>query len=140
MKFSLRCPVFPTEDPDLIEQTLSAYFPYSTFFLSDGNREKWFEARFSEVKPLEKLRSTIHELRIIDTTRRVIGSTWTGTMFILRLDKQAAVRRKISLVDELDMPALGFIELTAYCESDEAYESFLKWFTPPTKDGKIIRT
>ena len=139
MRFSIRCPIFPTEDTDLILKSLQSYFPHSTFTLSNEEHQRWIEAATSEMKSFEKLRSIIHELRIIDATRRVISTSWTGTMFVFRLDKQAAARNRIGLVDESDTPPLGSIEITAFCESDAVYESFVGWFTPPTKDGKIVR-
>ncbi|MFW9931168.1 MAG: RNA-binding domain-containing protein [Candidatus Thorarchaeota archaeon] len=139
MKFSIRCPIFPTENSELILKSLHTYFPSLSFTLIDEERERWAETKFSEANSLEAVRSFIHESRIIDATRKVIASSWTGTMFIFRLDKQAAIRGKVNLVDESDNPPLGYIEISAFCESDEIYESFLRWFTPPTKDGKIVR-
>lgn len=139
MRFSIRCPVFPTEDADLIMKSLLAYFPHCKFTLSNEERGSWIESDTSEMKSFEKLRSVIHELRIIDATKRVISTSWTGTMFVLRLDKQAAVRSRISIVDDSDIPPLGSIEIAAFCESDEVYESFVRWFTPLTKDGKVIK-
>ena len=139
MKFFIRCLVFPTEDSELIMRSLLRFFPHSEFTISSGDRERWIEATSPNSEAIEKLRSIIHELRIIDAVRRVVSKSWTGSMFTLRLDKQAAVRNKIRIIDESDTPPLGSIEITGFCESDEAYDSFLNWFTPPTKDGKIIK-
>ena len=140
MKFTIRCPVYPTEDSNCIMQSLLAFFPKCTFTLIDGDRKKWFESEFSDIKYLENLRSLIHEFRIIDASKRLITISWTGTMFTFRFDKQVAIRNKINLVDDSESPSLGFIELLAYCESEEVYHSFLNWFTPLTKDGKIVRS
>ncbi len=139
MKFTIRCPIYPTEDSGRIMESLTTFFPESTFTLVDGDMERWFEAKSSELKSLEKLRSFIHEFRIIDAVKRVINISWTGTMFTFRLDKQAAIRNKLHLIDDSETPPLGSIEVTAFCESDETYHSFLNWFTPLTKDGKVVK-
>ncbi len=139
MNTTIRCPVFPTEDFDIILNALRNLFPTELFTRRSGERETWIEAKFSKRQSLDTVRTAIQEHRIIDAVKRVIMSTWTGTAFILKFDKQAAVRGKISIVDEDEDPPLGAIELYVYVPTDEDFEYFLDWFTPATKDGRIIR-
>ena len=139
MKVSVRCPVFPTEDEDQILQHISSIFPSVSFDLNEGNRRKWLIADITGFKSLDYLRLLIHDSRIIDTARKIINTSWTGTIFTIKLDKQALTRQKANLIDESDDPPLGFVEIIGHCSSDKEYESFLHWFTPLTKDGKIVR-
>lgn len=139
MQISIRCPVYPTENHDSLLNSVCALFPSLHFDIAQEERMTWIESIPSDESVLRPLREAVHEMRIIDVIRKLLRTSWTGSMFTLKLDKQAAFRGKLHFIDESEDPPLGAIEITASCESQEEYEIFRQWFTPPTKNGKIIK-
>ncbi len=139
MQISIRCPVYPTENRDNLLDSVCALFPSLHFDITQEGRTWWIESTTSDESVFRGLKEIVHGIRIIDVVRKLLETSWTGSMFALKLDKQAVFRGKLHFVDESDDPPLGAIEITALCESQEEYESFRKWFTPPTKNGKITK-
>ncbi len=139
MQISIRCPVYPTENHDSLLKSVCAFFPSLHFDMAQEERMTWIESIPSDQSVFRALREIVHEMRIIDVVRKLLETSWTGSMFTLKLDKQAAFRGKLHFIDEPDNPPLGAIEITALCESQEEYEVFKQRFTPPTKNGKITK-
>jgi len=40
--------------------------------------------------------------------------------------------------DSTGLPPLGTIEIVLVFENETQFEEFLHWFTPPTKNGRVI--
>ena len=88
---------------------------------------------------ISSIRQTIHEIRIIDAARKRLKSNWNGTSTNIHFDKQAAFAKKLRIIDDnQELPPLGSIEMVLSFESEHQFEEFVNWFTPPTKDGRII--
>jgi predicted RNA binding protein with dsRBD fold (UPF0201 family) len=94
---------------------------------------------FEDRSDLEWLRNRIHELRIIDTVRTRLLANWNGWKTRIFIDKQAAYHGKIKFLDDREeLPPLGCIELQLEFNDESEFEAFLRYFTPPTKEGRIV--
>ncbi|MHA2423332.1 MAG: RNA-binding domain-containing protein [Candidatus Thorarchaeota archaeon] len=140
MKIVVRAPVFPTEEISRITEALNQPFPDAVFETIQEGDISWLEYETDNESFLNTLREMIHENRIIDATRRLLESNWTGTISSIQIDKQAAYRNKLRLIDQDDEPPLGVITIIVTMNDDTQFEDFLKWFTPPTKDGRIVKS
>ncbi|MFW9847793.1 MAG: RNA-binding domain-containing protein [Candidatus Thorarchaeota archaeon] len=139
MRVRIRAPIYPTEDQSRVSDALNHLFPDVKFKIVQEDNISWLQYESSNVTTLSTLRNMIHETRIIDATRRIIESRWTETTTSIRLDKMAALQRKIRLIDHDDKPPLGTIEIILSMEEPYQLEEFLSWFTPLTKDGQIVK-
>ena len=85
------------------------------------------------------LRQLVHDKRILAAVRvRLLKNLDEFTTFMY-LDKQAAYTGKLRLIDNIqENPPLGSIEIRFEFESESQFEEFLDWFSPRTKDGRII--
>jgi predicted RNA binding protein with dsRBD fold (UPF0201 family) len=99
----------------------------------------WLQSEVNTESSLGTFRNLIHENRVIDAARRILEMNWNGTISSLRIDKQAAYRNKLRILDLDDEPPLGFIDIIVTMNDDTQFEEFLKWLTPPTKDGRIVK-
>ena len=140
MKIQITCPVFPTEDEKIIEEALSKLFHHvgtKHYHLEQCNN---ISLDLTERNELSVLRQYIHELRIIDAVRRRLEANLNDTVTSFNLDKQAASLGKVRLLDDKDdTPSLGSIEIEIDFMNDTELESFMSWFVPLTKDGRIIQ-
>ena len=138
MRIMVRTPVYPTEDQSRISEALSHHFPDAIFELIQEENISWLQYQTDNRTSLNTLREMIHEFRIIDVTRKILASSWTGTYSSIQLDKQAAYRNKLRLIAQNNDPPLGTIEVILSIGDTDQLEEFLLWFTPPTKDGRIV--
>ncbi len=139
MRIIIRCPFFPTEASDLVTNAIHHIVPNVELGSIKGTECIWIQSEEMNESVLVPLREMIHENRIIDAARKTLRKSWTGTTAIMKLDKQAACYQKLRLVDQSESPPLGTIDIIISFEDDNQYDNFLTWFTPPTKDGKIVR-
>lgn len=137
MHVGVRSQVFPTEDENRILSALTNFFP--------GKDTKYrFEncvvsMNTDRKESLELVRNAIHSSRIIDTVRSSILRNLIGLETRILVDKQAAYYGKLRLVDDREEePPLGSIWISISFADDEELEAFLKWFVPPTKNGRIV--
>jgi predicted RNA binding protein with dsRBD fold (UPF0201 family) len=139
LQILITCPVNPTEDIRKVEKALDNLIGRSESLsnVSDGERE--VSLSFEHRDAMTLIRQTIHETRIIDAARKRLESNWNGTSTKIYFDKQAAFVRRTRVVDDdQELPPLGSIEVILLFESKREYEEFIDWFTPPTKDGRVI--
>jgi len=139
MKIEVRAPVYPTEDSSRISEALKHPFPDMAFETSQEGDISWLGCKTTTQSSLGTFRSLIHENRIIDAARRILERKWNGTFTSLQIDKQAAYRGKLRIIDLDDDPPLGFIDIIITTNDESQFEEFLKWITPPTKDGRIVK-
>ncbi|MDF1537432.1 MAG: RNA-binding domain-containing protein [Candidatus Thorarchaeota archaeon] len=139
MRITIRCPIFPTEATDIVINSIHHLVPNMEMELVEEAKCTWIQSEGTNETILVPLREMIHENRVIDAARKMLRKSWTGSTTIMKLDKQAACRQKLRLVDQAESPPLGTIDITISFEDDTQYDGFLTWFTPPTKDGKIVR-
>ncbi|MFW9805822.1 MAG: RNA-binding domain-containing protein [Candidatus Thorarchaeota archaeon] len=139
MEITLICPVKPTEDIKRVKIAFENLLGKSDFIISEIDAESEISASLANRDDVSFIRQAIHEARIIDAARKRLESNWNGTSTLMHFDKQAAFLRKLKIIDDnQELPPLGGIELIVSFDSEQEFYDFVNWFTPPTKDGKII--
>jgi len=140
MEVTMRCPVFPTEDKQLVETALANIFLIQEFEEQETETHIELKALWNDSSSLSSIRQRIHEIRIIDVVRKRLVSNWDdlNAMTHLCFEKQAAYVDKLRVVDDTqETPPLGFIEIAIRFQSTSEFENFLNWFTPRTSRGQI---
>jgi predicted RNA binding protein with dsRBD fold (UPF0201 family) len=139
MKSTIRCIIHPTEDQERIEKAIENILgPVS---LSSSTFDEFTEIYYPSVTKanLSMLRQLIHDKRILDAVRVRLRKNYDELVTFLHFDKQASFIGKIRLIDNTqEEPPLGAIEITFEFTSQSEFEEFLDWFSPRTKDGRII--
>jgi predicted RNA binding protein with dsRBD fold (UPF0201 family) len=139
MEILIVSPVNPTEDIAKVKKALENLLGKSDFTTIDNDDTVEISASYTNRDTINLVRQIIHETRIIDAARKRLQSNWNGTSTKIHFDKQAAFVKKLRIIDDgLELPPLGTIEIVLSFESELEFEMFVSWFTPPTKDGKII--
>jgi predicted RNA binding protein with dsRBD fold (UPF0201 family) len=139
MEVHIICPVNPTEDIKKVETALENLLGKSDFTTVENTDVLEISITFTDREGIALVRQTIHETRIIDTARKLLKSNWNKTSTKIHFDKQAAFVKKLRIIDDtLELPPLGSIELVIIFDSEQEFEEFIHWFTPPTKDGRIV--
>jgi len=139
MKSTVKCIVHPTEEIHRIEKAIENILgPIS---LSTTKFDEFTEIYSSTTKKdsFAILRQLVHSKRILSAARvRLLKNLDEFTTFMY-LDKQAAYTGKLRLIDNNhEEPPLGFIEVRFEFESEAQFEEFLDWFSPRTKDGRVV--
>ena len=139
MKATIRCIVHPTEDIQRVEKAIENILGPIVF--SSTKLEEFTELYSSDTKrtSFATLRQLVHDKRILDATRvRLLKNLDEFTTYMF-FDKQAAYTGKIRLIDNnYENPPLGSIEIKFEFSSESQFEEFLDWFSPRTKDGRVI--
>jgi predicted RNA binding protein with dsRBD fold (UPF0201 family) len=139
MKSTIRCIVHPTEEIQRNEKAIENILGPITLTVTEF--DEFTELYSSNVKRTDFaiLKQLVHDKRILDAVRvRLLKNLDEYTTF-LYFDKQAAYTGKLRLLDNThENPPLGYIEMRLEFESDSQFEEFLDWFSPRTKDGRII--
>ena len=137
MYVKVRCQVFPTEDKDKILSALYNFFPENEV---EYQSEDHAAIAISDKRNfLDLVRNAIHSSRIIDAVRSSVLRNMIGLETRVLIDKQAAYFGKFRLVDDREEePPLGSVEILIGFADDEELETFLRWFVPPTKNGRIV--
>jgi predicted RNA binding protein with dsRBD fold (UPF0201 family) len=131
--------VYPTEDKERVRKAVDTVITCNDFSFEPNGNIVELKTRFEGKHHLEWLRNRIHELRVIDAVRARLLSNWNGSQTRIILDKQAAYHGKIKFLDDREeLPPLGCIELQFEFNTETEFETFLRYFTPPTKDGHVI--
>lgn len=139
MQILVTCSVNPTEDIRKVGKAIENLIGRSESINNVSDSEMEVSLSFEHRDAMTHIRQTIHETRIIDAARKRLESNWNGTSTKIYFDKQAAfVRRTRVIDDDQELPPLGSIEVVLLFESEREYEEFIDWFTPPTKDGRVI--
>jgi predicted RNA binding protein with dsRBD fold (UPF0201 family) len=139
MKSTIRCIVHPTEEIQRVEKAIENIFGQIT--LSTTKFDEFTEIYSSNLSrnSFAILRQMVHDKRILDAARvRLLKNLDEFTTFMY-FDKQAAYTGKLRLLDNNhEDPPLGSIEINFEFESESKFEEFLDWFSPRTKDGRVI--
>ncbi|MHA2025001.1 MAG: RNA-binding domain-containing protein [Candidatus Thorarchaeota archaeon] len=139
MDILIRCTVNPTEDTQKIERALENIIGPQKFTREDHSEMSELVFSDSEQESLGLVRQTVHEERIIDAARKRLLLNWNGTSTQIHFDKQSAAIGKLRVIDDsTGVPPLGTIEIVLVFENETQFEEFLHWFTPPTKNGRVI--
>ncbi len=140
MEILITCPVNPTEDIKKVGKALENLLGGPDAVITEDNEIQEFSISFTNRNAMSFLRQKIHGTRIIDAARKRIEANWNGISTKIYFDKQAAFTKKVRIIDDnQDLPPLGCIEIVFILDSEQEFEEFVKWFTPPTKDGRIIQ-
>ena len=141
MEITLICPVKPTEDIKRVEIAFENLLGKSDLIISEIDNESEISATFVDREAVSLIRQAIQEARIIDAARKRLESNWNGSSTSIHFDKQAAFLRKLKIIDDnQELPSLGSIEMMISFGSEQEFYNFVNWFTPPTKEGKIINS
>lgn len=139
MKATIRCIVHPTEDIQRIENAIENIL--GSIAIEKNEFDEFIEIYSPDVEKASftTLRQMVHEKRILDAVRvRLLKNLDDFTTFMF-FDKQAAYTGKIRLIDNANEdPPLGSIEIRLEFSSEVQFEEFLDWFSPRTKDGRVI--
>ena len=139
MKSTIRCLVHPTEDIQRVEVAIENLLGPIT--LSRTELDEYTELYSTEINKTHFaiLRQSVYDKRIINAVRvRLLKNLDEFTTFAF-FDKQAAYAGKLRLIDNThEDPPLGSIEIRFDFKSESLFEEFLDWFSPRTKDGRII--
>ena len=139
MKSIIRCIIHPTEDPERIQGAIENILGSVSFSLSKFDEFTEFYCSDTTKANLAILRRLIHDKRILDAVRVRLRKNYDELITYLHFDKQAAYAGKIRLIDNTqEDPPLGTIEITFEFTSHSEFEEFLDWFSPRTKDGRVI--
>ncbi len=138
MEVLIICLVNPTEDTKKVGIALENLLGKSDFTVDDNDTSE-ISVTYTNRDAINLVRQIIHETRIIDAARKRLRSNWNGTSTNIHFDKQAAFAKKLRIIDDnQELPPLGSIEMTLSFESEQEFDEFVNWFTPPTKDGRVI--
>ena len=139
MKSTVRCIIHPTEDVQRVERAIENILGSITFSLTKFDEFTEIYSSNANKTNFAVLRQLIHDKKILDAVRvRLLKNLDEFTTFI-QFDKQAAYSGKIRLIDNInENPPLGAIEIRFEFESEPQFEEFIDWFSPRTKDGRVI--
>ena len=139
MIITISSPVFPTEDETKVISAAISLFETAEAIYDQDVREVSVTA--TERRALELIRNIVHSMRVIDTVRAAILRNLIGLETRFTIDKQAAYHGKFKLIDDREEePSLGVVEIRIRFEHEKEFEDFMKWFVPPTKDGRIVQS
>jgi predicted RNA binding protein with dsRBD fold (UPF0201 family) len=141
MEITIKCLVYPTEDIEKVKKAIKTHLGASPLNVVEHNQ--FMELVFSndDRTILSIVRQSIHEKRILAAVRTKLLNNYNDLDFTtsIRLDKQAAFVGKLRLIDNaVENPPLGSIEIHIKFETAPLFREFLDWFSPRTKDGKVI--
>lgn len=139
MQPTVKCSVHPTEDANRVQIAIENIFGVAPIEMIEKNGFSELISTKLDQNNLVHIRQIIHDKRIIDAVRvRLLRNRDELTSAIF-LDKQAAFVGKLRLIDnDNEAPPLGSLELRITFTTNDEFEKFLDWFSPPTRDGKII--
>lgn len=141
MNIHVKCPVFPTENQEHIKSALANLFSDAPLDEEIDPDVTYFGFTTSSQNILSSLRQLIHRTQIIDAVRVRLQSNLEELRTWLLIDKQTAFCGQLRLVASGDeRPPLGCIEVIFQFEHESELEDFLVWLTPPTKNGRIIKS
>jgi predicted RNA binding protein with dsRBD fold (UPF0201 family) len=139
MDIMIRCPVNPTEESQKVEQALRNIIGPHEITHKEQNEVSEFVFNSSNQDTLGFVRQSIHDERIIDAARKRLRLNWNGTSTSIHFNKQTAFIGKLKMIDDsATFPPLGTIEIVLIFENESQFEEFVHWFTPPTKNGRVV--
>jgi predicted RNA binding protein with dsRBD fold (UPF0201 family) len=139
MKSTIRCIVHPTEEIQRIEKAIENIL--GSIMLSTTKFDEFTEiySSITSNDSFARLRQLVHDKRILSAVRVRLLKNLDEFSTFMQFDKQAAYTGKLRLIDNIhENPPLGSIEIRIEFESESQFEEFLDWFSPRTKDGRVI--
>jgi Uncharacterized protein conserved in archaea len=122
----LRCPVFPSEDPEKVKNAILRIFPAAEL----TETERGFEGETD----IGNFSTLIRKQKILDSTRNMMFKGVRGDRITIHLNKQVATVGKVSFTEPRSI--LGTLEVTIECDDPEA---LIDRVAPVTVDGVEVR-
>ncbi len=119
-KIFVCCPIYPSEDPKKVQQSLSNIFEDVEIKLGKNS----IKATSENLEVLAKIFEVIHSHRTQRIYRKHLNNNLVDDSTWFYLNKQAAFVNTIALCDEADESPLGPIKVIL--ESDDI-ESVIEW-------------
>jgi predicted RNA binding protein with dsRBD fold (UPF0201 family) len=139
MKSTIRCIVHPTEEIQRIEKAIENILGSITLSTSKFDEFTEIYSSITSKDSFARLRQLVHDKRILSAVRVRLLKNLDEFSTFMHFDKQAAYTGKLRLIDNIhENPPLGSIEIRIEFESESQFEEFLDWFSPRTKDGRVI--
>lgn len=139
MKSTIRCIVHPTEEIQRIEKAIENILGSITLSTSKFDEFTEIYSSITSKDSFARLRQLVHDKRILSAVRVRLLKNLDMFSTFMHFDKQAAYTGKLRLIDNNhENPPLGSIEIRIEFESESQFEEFLDWFSPRTKDGRVI--
>ena len=141
MNITVRCLVHPTEDVERVKTSIETHLGKILLKVVEHNKTIELTASNANREILSMVRQSIHEKRILAAVRTRLLKNYNDLDFTtsIYLDKQAAYVGKLRVIDnDVETPPLGSIEIHIVFETTPQFDEFLDWFSPRTKDGKVI--
>ncbi|TFG35086.1 hypothetical protein EU527_00375 [Candidatus Thorarchaeota archaeon] len=139
MRLIVSCSVYLTEDVHRVQKAIENFFGVTSVeIIKKDDHSDIITTEITQAN-LTNIRQIVHDKRIIDAVRVRFLRNRDKLCSAIFLDKQAAFVGKLRLLDnDNEDPPLGYIELRIDFTTEPEFEKFLEWFSPPTKNGKII--
>jgi predicted RNA binding protein with dsRBD fold (UPF0201 family) len=141
MEITVKSQVHPTEDIEKVRTAIETLLGNVAIEIVERENHSEIVAPNITQDNLIPVRRLIQEKRILDAVRVRLLRNFNDLELttVLHFDKQAALIGKIRLIDnDAELPPLGSIEIRIVFKTSSQFEEFLNWFSPRTKDGKII--
>lgn len=141
MEITIRCPVHPTEDTERVKAAVETHLGNISLKIVEHDQILELTSTNVSRNSLSVVRQAIHEKRILTAVRTRLLKNFNDLEYTtsISLDKQAASVGKLRLIDnDVENPPLGSIEIHFLFTSVPLFKEFLDWFSPRTKDGKVI--
>ncbi|MFW9956914.1 MAG: RNA-binding domain-containing protein [Candidatus Odinarchaeota archaeon] len=141
MIITVRCLVHPTEDVERVKASIETHLGKIPIKVVEHSKLIELTSSNANREILSTVRQLIHEKRILAAVRTRLLKNYNDLDYTtsIHLDKQAAYVGKLRVVDnDVETPPLGSIEIHIVFETGHQFEEFLDWFSPRTKDGKVI--
>lgn len=141
MEITIKCPVHPTEEVERVKTAIETYLGKIPFKVVEHNQIIELTSSNENRETLSIVRQSIHEKRILDAVRTRLRKNYNDLDITtnIHIDKQAAYIGKLRVIDnDVENPPLGCIEIYITFETNSLFEEFLDWFSPKTKDGKVV--
>ncbi|PNX50598.1 MAG: hypothetical protein BV458_12925 [Thermoplasmata archaeon M9B2D] len=141
MEITIKCPVHPTEEVERVKTAIETYLGKIPFKVVEHNQFIELTSSSENRETLSIVRQSIHEKRILDAVRTRLRKNYNDLDITtnIHIDKQAAYVGKFRVIDnDVENPPLGCIEIYMAFETNSLFEEFLDWFSPKTKNGKVV--
>ncbi len=127
-KITATAPVYPSEDPDKVEQSVSNILPGAKITRQDSS----IKASSNIIESLDKLRQTIQSRQSQRIYQRHLEKNLDRDTTWLYLNKQAAMVDVLTLCDEPSESPLGPIELVI---SSRNIDQIIPWLASGDEYG-----
>ncbi len=140
LKLRIDCPVFPTEEIERVKAAVTNLFGNHSFETISEDHLRTLLFVSEKRSTVDLIRDLIYDLQILDVVRTRLIRNLESLESDIFLDKQAAYSGRLRIIDETQhKPSLGSIRLHLSFVSRSEFDDFLRWFSPRTEKGDVVR-